>query len=62
MGESRQEVDIDSFSDDEVMRLAENLRGGVPIATPVFDGAKEAEIKEMLKLADIPESGQITLV
>jgi len=61
LGESRQEVDIDSFTDDEVMRLAENLRGGVPVATPVFDGAKESEIKEMLKLADIPESGQITL-
>ncbi|MEM0910435.1 MAG: DNA-directed RNA polymerase subunit beta [Pseudomonadota bacterium] len=61
LGESRQSVDIDSFTDDEVMRLAENLRGGVPVATPVFDGAKESEIKEMLKLADIPESGQITL-
>ncbi|MFC3122226.1 DNA-directed RNA polymerase subunit beta [Agaribacter flavus] len=61
LGESRQEVDIESFSDDEIMRLAENLRGGVPIATPVFDGARESEIKEMLKLADIPESGQITL-
>ncbi|MGQ8366177.1 DNA-directed RNA polymerase subunit beta [Glaciecola sp. 1036] len=61
LGESRQEVDLDSFSDDEIMRLADNLRGGVPIATPVFDGARESEIKEMLKLADIPESGQITL-
>jgi len=37
------------------------LRGGLPTATPVFDGAVEAEIKELLKLADIPESGQITL-
>ncbi|GLR73123.1 DNA-directed RNA polymerase subunit beta [Agaribacter marinus] len=61
LGESRQEVDIESFSDDEIMRLAGNLRGGVPIASPVFDGARESEIKDMLKLADIPESGQITL-
>ncbi len=61
LGESRQEVDIESFSDDEIMRLAGNLRAGVPIASPVFDGARESEIKDMLKLADIPESGQITL-
>ena len=43
------------------MRLAENLRKGMPIATPVFDGAKEAEIKELLKLGDLPTSGQIRL-
>ena len=61
LGTSRQEVNIDSFTDHEIRRLAENLRKGVPVATPVFDGATEAEIKEMLKLADIPESGQITL-
>ncbi|MFC4701474.1 DNA-directed RNA polymerase subunit beta [Glaciecola siphonariae] len=61
LGESHQKVDLDNFSDDEIKRLAENLRKGVPIATPVFDGARESEIKEMLKLADIPESGQITL-
>lgn len=41
--------------------LAENLRKGMPIATPVFDGAKEAEIKELLKLGDLPTSGQIRL-
>lgn len=60
-GTSHQVVDIDSFTDHEVTRLAENLRKGVPTATPVFDGATEAEIKELLKLADIPESGQIAL-
>jgi len=60
-GTSHQEVDLDSFTDHEVTRLANNLRKGVPIATPVFDGATEAEIKAMLKLGDIPESGQITL-
>jgi DNA-directed RNA polymerase subunit beta len=61
LGESHQEFDLDTFSDDEINRLAQNLRKGVPVATPVFDGARESEIKEMLKLADIPESGQITL-
>ncbi|GAA6186744.1 MULTISPECIES: DNA-directed RNA polymerase subunit beta [Alteromonadaceae] len=60
-GKSHQVVDIESFTDDEVRRLAENLRKGVPIATPVFDGATEREIKDLLLLADIPESGQITL-
>ena len=53
--------DINSFNNTEIMELAENLRDGLPIATPVFDGAKESEIKDLLKLADIPESGQITL-
>lgn len=60
-GKSHQEVDLDNFTDDEITRLANNLRKGVPMATPVFDGATEAEIKHMLTLADIPESGQITL-
>ena len=57
----RQKVDLNTFSDEEVLRLAENLRKGMPIATPVFDGAKEAEIKELLQLGDLPTSGQITL-
>jgi DNA-directed RNA polymerase subunit beta len=60
-GKSHQAVDLSTFSDDEVTRLAGNLRKGLPMATPVFDGATEAEIKHMLTLADIPESGQITL-
>ncbi|MCY7294636.1 DNA-directed RNA polymerase subunit beta [Alteromonas sp. a30] len=60
-GRCRQTVDLTTFTDDEVRRLAHNLRKGVPTATPVFDGATELEIKELLKLADIPESGQITL-
>ncbi len=50
-----------TFSDQEILDLAQNLRGGVPMATPVFDGAKESEIKAMLKLADLPESGQMQL-
>ena len=53
--------DINSFNNFEILELAENLRDGLPIATPVFDGAKESEIKDLLKLADLPESGQITL-
>ncbi|MCB1764355.1 MAG: DNA-directed RNA polymerase subunit beta, partial [Gammaproteobacteria bacterium] len=56
---SRKE-DLDSFSDEEIMELAHNLRSGVPMATPVFDGAIEPEIKEMLKLAGMDESGQVT--
>jgi len=50
-----------SFDDDEIRRLAENLRGGVPFATPVFDGATEDEIKGMLDLAGLPKSGQVLL-
>ena len=53
--------DINAFNNSEIIELAENLRDGLPIATPVFDGAKESEIKDLLKLADLPESGQITL-
>ncbi|OZG70918.1 DNA-directed RNA polymerase subunit beta [Hahella sp. CCB-MM4] len=53
--------DLDSLNDAEVMELAGNLCGGVPMATAVFDGAKESEIKEMLRLADMDDSGQINL-
>lgn len=59
-GEGRKE-DFDSMSDAEILELADNLRGGVPMATPAFDGAEEAEIKRMLRLADMPDSGQMTL-
>jgi DNA-directed RNA polymerase subunit beta len=54
-------VDLEQFDDDELLALCHNLRGGVPIATPVFDGATEEELREMLRLADLPESGQSTL-
>jgi DNA-directed RNA polymerase subunit beta len=53
--------DLKSFADNEIIELAQNLRGGVPMATPVFDGASEDEIKNMLKLADLPATGQTTL-
>ncbi len=60
-GSDQQQIDIATLSDDDVRTLVQNLRKGLPVATPVFDGAKESEIKELLKLADKPESGQITL-
>jgi DNA-directed RNA polymerase subunit beta len=53
--------DLKSLSDADIMELAQNLVGGVPMATPVFDGAAEQSIKDLLKLADMPESGQFTL-
>ena len=53
--------DITSLTDGEVVELAQNLSKGVPFATPVFDGAHEAEICEMLELADLPTDGQIQL-
>lgn len=54
-------ADIDGLVDSEVNELAENLTGGVPFATPVFDGANEAEIKAMLALAGLPTGGQVAL-
>ncbi len=56
-----QAEDIKSLSDDELLELAGNLRAGVPMATPVFDGAAETEIKDMLELAEMDTSGQVTL-
>ncbi len=53
--------DLDSFTDDEIITLAQNLKGGVPMASGAFDGAKESEIKRMLRLAGINESGQVKL-
>ena len=61
LGNCRQKVNIAEMTDDEVKTLVGNLRDGLPVATPVFDGAEEKSIKEILKLADLPESGQITL-
>ena len=53
--------DLDGFSDDEIIELARNLKKGVPFASPVFDGATEDEIRQMLTLAGLPEGGQVTL-
>jgi len=52
---------VKSLSDEELADMGSNLSNGVTMATPVFDGATETEIKDMLKLADLPESGQATL-
>ena len=57
-----EKIKLKDFTDEEITNLANNLRGGVPMATPVFDGANEKEIKEMLTLADLPESGQTKLI
>ncbi|WP_343154807.1 DNA-directed RNA polymerase subunit beta [Buchnera aphidicola (Pseudoregma panicola)] len=57
----QQKINLNKFSKHEILTLAKNFTKGFPISTPVFDGAKEIEIKEMLKLANCPTSGQITL-
>jgi len=56
-----QKEDIASFSDAEILELSRNLTDGVPMATPVFDGASEADIKHLLAMADLPTSGQTNL-
>jgi DNA-directed RNA polymerase subunit beta len=53
--------DVAGLADEEVVELAGNLKKGVPFATPVFDGAKEEEIQQMLELAGLPVGGQVTL-
>ena len=57
----QRKTDLEALADVEVLELANNLRGGLPTATPVFDGAAETEIKAMLKLAGLPENGQAVL-
>jgi DNA-directed RNA polymerase subunit beta len=54
-------IPLKELNDNQVLELADNLRAGVPMATPVFDGASEEQIKKMLALADLPLSGQTTL-
>ncbi len=54
-------VDLKPFSDEEVMEMAGNLRGGVPMATPVFDGASHEDIVKLLEMADLPVTGQMIL-
>jgi DNA-directed RNA polymerase subunit beta len=58
---SGKDEDISRLSDEEIVQLAQNLKDGVPFATPVFDGASEAEINAMLELAGLPQSGQVQL-
>ncbi|HEX9183244.1 MAG TPA: DNA-directed RNA polymerase subunit beta [Burkholderiales bacterium] len=59
---SGKDEDLSRLSDEEVLQLSQNLRAGVPFATPVFDGATESEINAMLELAGLPVSGQVTLI
>jgi DNA-directed RNA polymerase subunit beta len=61
VGDTVYGTDLKELSDGEVIELASNLRKGVPIATPVFDGAHEVELKKMLVLAGLNESGQTEL-
>ena len=56
-----QKEDLTTLKDQEILELAKNISSGIPISTPVFDGASEHEVKQMLKLAGLPESGQATL-
>ena len=60
-GSGGRHEDLKSLTDDDISELARNLVGGVPMATQVFDGAREEEIKHMLALADLPTTGQATL-
>ncbi|MHC4222042.1 MAG: DNA-directed RNA polymerase subunit beta, partial [Planctomycetota bacterium] len=57
-----EKLNLKEFKDGEILELCNNLRKGVPMSTPVFDGADEEEIKNMLALAELPESGQTTLI
>lgn len=59
--DNKRKENLTSLSDEEIVNLAKNLRNGIPMATPVFDGATEEEIKAMLNLADLPENGQAIL-
>ena len=58
---SGKQEEFSALSDEEMRALCMNLRQGVPVATPVFDGASDREIKDLLKLAGLPESGQAVL-
>ena len=54
-------IDFDSLSNTEIIGLAQDYRRGIPVATPVFDGAREKDIKQLLQLAGLPETGQAYL-
>ena len=60
-GKREYKDNIAELSDVEVTEMADNLRAGIPIATPVFDGATEEDINNMLKMGNLPTSGQVTL-
>jgi DNA-directed RNA polymerase subunit beta len=55
------DAEIDARTDDDIVELAQLLKNGVPMATPVFDGAREPDVSRMLALAGLDTSGQVTL-
>jgi len=57
-----EKLNLDVLDDTQIKRVATNLSGGIPIASPVFDGANEEEIKRLLKMANLPETGQTRLI
>ncbi len=61
-GDESYAEDVADMSDKEIVELSENLRPGVPFASPVFDGAREADIVHMLEKAGLESSGQVTLI
>ncbi len=61
-GDEQYKESIAELDDDQVLELADNLRNGIPVATPVFDGAREADIVDMLKMAGLHSSGQVTAI
>jgi DNA-directed RNA polymerase subunit beta len=60
-GEKQYKSDLSNLTDSEILQQAQNLRRGVPMATPVFDGANEKNVRDMLRLADLDETGQVWL-
>ncbi|MEQ8968753.1 MAG: DNA-directed RNA polymerase subunit beta [Azospirillaceae bacterium] len=60
-GDEQYGTDVADLNDDQLLEMAGNLRGGVPMATPVFDGAREEDIVDMLTEAGLEHSGQVTL-
>ncbi|QDP71298.1 DNA-directed RNA polymerase subunit beta [Legionella israelensis] len=60
--DGNERIKLDDLTEDELLELADNLRAGIPMATPVFDGANEGEIKAMLNLADLPLDGKTALI
>jgi DNA-directed RNA polymerase subunit beta len=61
-GDAHFKSDIEPLSEPEIKELGRNVSSGIPIATPVFDGAREEDISEMLNQAGLDSSGQVTLI
>ena len=60
-GDKQFNSDLSNLTDKQIIQQAQNLKRGVPMATPVFDGASEKNVRDMLKLADLDETGQVWL-